>query len=42
MILFEGKKTFHFRKNEWPASDKKEYILFDNKTDPYNYDGRVL
>lgn len=28
---FEGRKTFHFRKNEWPISDKNEYILFDNK-----------
>ena len=25
---FEGRKTFHFRKNEWPKSDKNEYILF--------------
>ena len=33
-VKFEGRKTFHFRKNEWPASDKKEYILFDNRDRP--------
>ena len=31
---FEGRKTLHFRKNEWPASDKEEYIFFDNQDRP--------
>lgn len=33
-LKFEGSKTFHFRKNEWPKSDKNEYILFDNQDRP--------